>query len=57
MSESDLVFQHVLSLGDATGWHQKDGVVMQVGHQGLQQLSRLFPHQVPKRKIIRYEIS
>lgn len=57
MSESDPVFQHVLSLGDATGWHQKDGVVMQVGHQGLQQLSRLFPHQVPKRKIIRFEIS
>ena len=30
MSESDPMFQHVLQLGDVTGWHQKDGVVITV---------------------------
>jgi hypothetical protein len=30
LSESDPMFQHVLQLGDVTGWHQKDGVVIQV---------------------------
>ena len=30
LSESDPMFRHVLQLGDISGWHQKDGVVIQV---------------------------
>ena len=52
MNESDPMFQHVLSLGDSTGWHQKDGVVMQVARNARSYRTprpRFLPSDYPLR--------
>ena len=52
MSESDPMFQHVLQLGDVTGWHQKDGVVIQVARNARSYRTprpRFLPSDYPLR--------